>query len=68
VVDSAGARGEAKVHITILPPEPAQESKATLAPDIERTMNYVIVGGMILALVIAGLLVMLVVLWRRSRQ
>jgi CHRD domain len=68
VIDSAGAIGEAKVSITILPAEPAQDSEATLDPKFERTMNYAIVGVMIIVLVIAGLLVTLVVLWRRARQ
>ena len=68
VIDSAGAISEAKVSITILPPEPAQESEATLDPKFERTMNYAIVGVLIFALIIAGLLVTLVVLWRRARK
>jgi hypothetical protein len=67
-VDSAGARGETKVHITILPPDPETESVATLDPTVERTLNYMVYGVMIFALVIASLLVTLVILWRKARQ
>jgi hypothetical protein len=66
--DSAGHESVAQVHITVLPPEPVQESEATLDPSFERAMNYAVIGVMIFALVIAGLLVVLVVVWRRARQ
>ena len=66
--DLAGHESVSQVHITVLPPEPAQESEATLDPTFERTMNYAVIGVMIFVLVIAGLLVALIVFWRKSRQ
>jgi hypothetical protein len=64
--DSAGHESASQVSITVLPAEPSQESEATLDATVERTANYIAIGAAVFMLVVAALLVVLVIVWRRA--